>query len=233
MESLFRAAFPYLAPACLALAGCSGRPAIDPAELERLRSQYVLAEEPDGALTVSEVRREMLGEEPPNVAALLEHGAAGVAGAPAEEHADDHAAAADKSSAEEPGQPLREEMEVVLVGVVGGIPNPAEQSHPEFPFAPGQAMFFLADPEAVAEVEEHAHHHAPGEECAFCAAHAADAAALIAGVTFFDQAGKVLPVDVRDLFGLQEKDVVVVKGTARAKTHGTLSVEATGLYVRR
>jgi hypothetical protein len=121
----------------------------------------------------------------------------------------------------------------VLVGVVGGIPNPSPQSHPQFPFAPGEAMFFLADPEAVAELEEHGHQHAPGEECAFCAAHAADATALVTGVTFHDEAGKVVPIDVRELFDLKEKDVVVVQGKARVRPHGMISVDATGLYVRR
>jgi hypothetical protein len=122
---------------------------------------------------------------------------------------------------------------VVLVGVVGGIPNPSEQSLPEFPFAKGKAMFFLSDPEAVAELEEHGHQHAPGEECAFCAAHAAEATALVAGVTISDDRGKLLPVDSRELFDLKDKDVVVVRGKAHADAHGTITVAADGVYVRR
>jgi hypothetical protein len=127
-----------------------------------------------------------------------------------------------------------EELEVVLVGIVGGVPNPAEQAFADFPFAEGKAMFILADPEAVAELEEHGHNHAPGEECAFCAAHAADAQELIAAVTFADNDGKVLAVDSRELFDLKEKDAVVVKGTAKlAPGAKFLQVEATGIYVRR
>jgi hypothetical protein len=127
-----------------------------------------------------------------------------------------------------------EELEVVLVGIVGGVPNPAEQAFADFPFAEGKAMFILADPEAVAELEEHGHQHAPGEECAFCAAHAADAQELIAAVTFADDDGKVLAVDSRELFDLKEKDAVVVKGTAKlAPGAKFLQVEATGIYVRR
>lgn len=267
MDSLFRVAFPFLIPGLMSLAGCSSKPAMDPAEVQKLQARLVLAEEPDGAQTVSDVRLAMLGEERPNVLALLEEGDEHAAEATAdEEHtakasveaeteepaAHDHAghdhaghdhaghdhtdhdhAAHEEADGATPKAPLIEEMDVVLVGVVGGIPNPSEQSQPEFPFAPGQAMFFLADPEAVAELEEHGHQHAPGEECAFCAAHAADAMALIAAVTFMDEQGKVLPVDVRDLFGLKEKDVVVVKGKCRVKSGGILSVDATELYVRR
>jgi hypothetical protein len=146
------------------------------------------------------------------------------------EHSDhDHA---DHEHASTGGRDVKE-MDVVLVGIVGGIPNPSEQSYVDFPFATDQAMFFLADPEAVAELEEHGHKHAPGEECAFCAAHAADAAMLIAAVQFSDENGKVLPVDARELFDLKEGETVVVRGLAKASSGGILSVDANGLYVRR
>jgi L-lactate utilization protein LutC len=122
---------------------------------------------------------------------------------------------------------------VVLVGSVGGVPNPSDQSTPDFPFAKGQAIFFLVDPEFAAEAEEHAHTHAEGEECAFCAAHAADSAHAIAVVQFADEKGKPLAVDARDLFDLKEKETVVVKGKAKAAANGMITVDATGLYVRR
>jgi hypothetical protein len=111
------------------------------------------------------------------------------------------------------------------------VPNPSEQSHPDYPFVKNQAMFFLADPEAVAEMEEHAHHHAPGEVCAFCAAHTADA--LVAVVQFKGPNGKPLPVDARELFDLKEKETVVIRGKARVAPGGMLTVDATGLYARR
>jgi hypothetical protein len=122
---------------------------------------------------------------------------------------------------------------VVLVGVVGGVPNPSPQVYPEFPFNPTEAVFFLADPEAVAAVEESEHMHAPGEECAFCLAAAGDASTLIAAVRFLDEDGKPLAVDVRTLFDLKEKETVVIRGKATAKTGSLLMVDATGLYVRR
>jgi hypothetical protein len=236
MDSLFRTAFPFLVPALMSLAGCSSQPAgMAPAEVDKLRTKLTLAEEPDGVKTVSEVRLAMLGEEAPDVLGLIEE---------SEEHAGhDHEGEVSESVSEgeeneghedhKHYKPLIDDMDVVLVGVVGGIPNPSEQSLPEFPFAKDKALFFLSDPEAVAELDEHGHQHAPGEECAFCAAHAAEASALIAGVTIADERGKLLPVDARELFDLKDKDVVVVRGKAHADAHGTITVAADGVYVRR
>jgi hypothetical protein len=113
----------------------------------------------------------------------------------------DHAAE-DHDHAHDAKKPLVEELDVVLVGSVGGVPNPSDQAMPDFPFAKNQAIFFLVDPEVAAEAEEHAHTHAEGEECAFCAAHAADSAHAIAVVQFADENGKPLAVDARDLFEL-------------------------------
>lgn len=147
------------------------------------------------------------------------------------DHGDhDHA---DHDHAHDAKTPLVEELDVILVGSVGGVPNPSDQSTPDFPFAKGKAIFFLVDPEVAAEAEEHAHTHAPGEECAFCAAHAADAAHAIAVVQFADEKGNALPVDARELFELKEKETVVVKGKAKANGNGMITVDATGLYVRR
>jgi hypothetical protein len=235
----------------MSLTGCGSPPAaMAPAEVETLRTKLTLAEEPDGVKTVSEVRLAMLGEEAPDVMGLIEHEGNEHAGhdhegAAPDEHegeAHDHAEEHAVESADHEGEshedhkhyePVVSNMDVVLVGVVGGIPNPSEQSLPEFPFAKGKAMFFLSDPEAVAELEEHGHQHAPGEECAFCAANAAEASALIAGVTITDEHGKLLPVDARELFDLKDKDVVVVRGKAHADAHGTITVAADGVYVRR
>lgn len=175
-------------------AGCSGSTQVDPAVLAAQRKLFVLAEEPDGAQTVLDVRQALSGED---------------------------------------AEKRPKEIEVVVVGLVGGTPNPSEQSQPEFPFVKNRAMFFLADPEAVAEHDEHAHHHAPGEECAFCKAHADDMAHALAAIQFKDQSGKVPAVDVRQLFDLEEQDAVVVRGVARLAEGGSLVVDATGLYVRR
>jgi hypothetical protein len=225
---------------------------MDPAELAQHRAELTLAEEPDDAQTVLDVRAVMFGEDPSDAAHVHVEGEEGESTEEAE-HA--HEAAADDHDAEstdgegedehadhddeadhdhehaETKTPKLTELEVVLVGVVGGVPNPSEQSHPDFPFVENQAMFFLADPEAVAEMEEHSHQHAPGEVCAFCAAHAPDT--LLAVVQFQGKNGKPLPVDARELFDLKEKETVVVRGTARLAPGGMMTVEATGLYARR
>ncbi len=126
-----------------------------------------------------------------------------------------------------------EPMEVVLVGQIGGLTNPWKETQPDFPFSRNQAAFFLADPQSVTENAESGHQHAPGEECAFCAAHAADSSSMLAMVRFLDENGNVLRMDVRELFGVKETDTVVVQGTARVIEGGMMVVEATGLYVRR
>jgi hypothetical protein len=289
-----------LAAVVFLAAGCSKQPALDPAVVAEHRSRLELAEEPDGAQTVLEVRQAMYGETPPDEhshvheasgedhvhAAVEQHAdeqASDVAAAEnptvaetgdtpgaADDHAEhehshdasdadhadhdhadhdhadhdhadhdhaaedhDHADHDHESDAQPAKAPIQDELSVVMVGPVGGLPNPSEQSHPEFPFAQGKAMFFLADPEAVAEMEEHEHQHAPGEECSFCAAHAGDSAHLLAVVRFADSEGKLLAVDVRELFDLKEKETVVVQGKAKVDPSGLLTVDATGLYVRR
>lgn len=126
-----------------------------------------------------------------------------------------------------------EPRDVVMVGMVGGLPNAATQTLPEFPFVKDYAIVMVADPLAVVELEEGGHNHAPGEECAFCAAHAGDQSNFLATVKFTGDDGKVLSIDARELFDLKEKDIVVVRGKARLDHDGTLVVDATGLYVRR
>ncbi|MCC6492252.1 MAG: hypothetical protein IT424_04450 [Pirellulales bacterium] len=244
--------------------GCTGQPAVDPAVVQQYRSQLVMADEPDGAQTVVEVRNAMYGVEEAAENSEHQHDEASEATAatPAgdadhgeqaadehpqgeaeahDDHEQEHAADAaghdhdhehDHGAATAGKNPVIDQMDVVLVGAVGGVPNPSEQSHPEFPFAKDQAVFFLADPEVVAEMEQHVHQHAPGEECSFCAAHAADSASLIAVVQFADESGQPIPVDARQLFDLKEKETVVVKGKAKI-AGGILTVDADGLYVRR
>jgi len=112
---------------------------------------------------------------------------------------------------------------------------PTESAQPDYPWTKGQAKFVLADAAAATEVEEHGSHHHddPDHECPFCASAAnSDAVAVI---RFFDEAGKVIPVDARRLFEAKEDATVVVVGTARlvGSKEGLLMIDATGLYVRR
>jgi len=143
-------------------------------------------------------------------------------------HDDDHAGHNHDDHAEG-----TESIEVNMVGHIGGLANPWAEAQPEFPFAKTQAVLFLADPQGVIENEASGHAHAPGEECAFCAAHAADQADMLAMVQFVDENGDVLPMDVRQLFDVKEQDMVVVRGRARVTAGGILVVDAQGLYIRR
>lgn len=258
MNRLVFAVFAAAAALTFVATGC-GKPALDPAVVAKHREALTLAEEPDGAQTVLDIHQVMMGEDPDAAEHDHEHAEGEHADheheegedadeataedakpqAADEEHADqdhaDHEHAGHDHAAHDHdhSNPVIAEMDVVLVGTVGGVANPSAQSYPEFPFAERKAIFFLADPEAVGEFEEHAHKHAPGEECAFCAAHAADSITSLALVHFKGEDGKPLAVDVRELFGLKDQDTVVVRGKAKMAPTGMLEVDATGLYVRR
>ena len=143
------------------------------------------------------------------------------------EHHDDHSGAGHHPT--EPAGPI----EVVMVGRIGGLPNPWQKTEPGYPFVAGEAKFFLADPGAVAEHEGEGHGHAAGEECAFCAAHAADSTSMLAVVQFKDKNGQVYPRDARQWFNLKGSETVVVHGKARLVEGGLLVVDADGLYIRR
>jgi len=196
----------------LLLAGCSQSGSLDAKTLAEYRAQLTLAEEPDAVQTVVDVRVTLLGEtEPDDDQADQEHGH--------EDHEHDHA----------PVGPI----EASVVGHIGGLANPWETQR-DFPFNKTKAVFFLADPQAVVENEASGHSHAPGEEeCVFCAAHAADNSERLAMVQLVDPTGKVFPVDVRQLFDLNEKDMVVVHGSARITEGGMMVINATGIYVRK
>ena len=138
-------------------------------------------------------------------------------------HAENHAHAAEAT----------EPQEVVMVGHIGGLANPWANTQPEFPFSKTKAIFYLADPQAIVANAESGHAHAPGEECAFCAANAEDQADMLAVVQFVDKNGNVLPVDVRQLFKVKENDMVVVRGKAHVTAGRILVINAEGLYVRQ
>ena len=147
-----------------------------------------------------------------------------------DEH-DHEAHAHDEHDHHDPAQ-ATEPQAVVMVGNIGGLANPWANTRPEYPFAKTQAIFYLSDPQAIVANAESGHVHAPGEECAFCAANAEDQADMIAMVQFVDKNGKVLPMDVRKMFQVKEGDMVVVHGKAHVTAGGILVINAEGLYVR-
>jgi len=231
--------------------------AVSPALLAKYQARLVLTEEPDGVQTVLDVRETLLGKS----IETHDHDHTDHDHADHADHADvdvDHDEHADEDHAEhqheqehahhegheeedaheheheelaeiEPTEPI----DVLMVGTIGGLANPWEETQPDYPFTKNQASFFLADPGTITELEASGHVHAPGEECAFCDAHAADGSALLAMVRFLDKNGKVLPIGVPLMFDVNERDIVVIQGTARIVAGGMLVVDATGIYVRR
>lgn len=228
---MFRPLAFFLLLSAVVVVGCNTS-TIDPALVAKHREKLTLADEPATVETVFEIREMLLGH---NHEGGHDHADHDHEGETPEEHAahshDEH----DHDHGDHDHDHVfpTEAKEVAMVGQIGGLANPWEETQPEFPFSTHYAVFFLADPQAVAEHAEAGHVHAPGEECAFCAAHAAENSELFAMVRLVDEAGKVLPVDSRELFDIKEGDTVVVKGSAQIVEGGMLVVKADGIYVRK
>ena len=208
---------------CGVMVGCTQSPTtaeVDPAVVQAHRTRLVLDEEPDGAVGVIDVREMLAG---PTVEQSDE--------SPGDENSVD----ASVTPASLTTGPPTESAEVIVVGKIGGVPNPWKDAQPDYPWTKNQAKFVLADAAAAAEVEAHGSHHHddPDHECPFCAS-AADSDA-VAVIRFFDESGKVISIDARKLFEVKEDATVVVKGTARlvGSKEGLLMIDADGIYVRR
>lgn len=202
--------------ALLAAAGCTRTAdTVDPQVLAGHRERLVLEEEPDGAVGVVDVREMLLGSED----------------ADAEGESEPADASAEVATAEQPAAPEA----VVVVGRIGGVPNPWKQAQPDYPWSAGQAQFVIADPAAAAEVEDHGHaHDDPDHDCPFCAA--AAHTDLVAVVRFKDEDGGILRIDARELFDLRGEETVVIRGKPQMlgdAKDGVVVIEADGLYVRR
>ncbi|WP_146573536.1 hypothetical protein [Botrimarina hoheduenensis] len=123
---------------------------------------------------------------------------------------------------------------ILLMGRVGGMPNPWPETETDFPWRRGTATFFLVDPATADEFAEHAGEDgaAHAADCPFCAREAASKANAVAAVTFLGTDGKAAGIDARELFGLSEGDTVVVRGKAKLLGDELLVVEADGLFRR-
>jgi hypothetical protein len=192
-----------------AAAGCqrtNGDP-VDPAVLAH-RAKLLLMSEPPGAVSVLTLRDALAKNQPSETSS-------GGAGSTQE----------NKVAAAE---------DIVVVGVVGGMPNPWEQNEPNFPWRSGEATFFLVDSATVAKFGDH--EHSAGEshsDCPFCARRAAQSVDSIAVVSFVNGSGEPLPFDAQALLDIAQNDTVVVRGTARIVGGSLLVIDATGVYVRR
>lgn len=117
---------------------------------------------------------------------------------------------------------LAEKSEVVLVGRIAA----SDQE----PFVNGQAAFFVTDAFADA-----AHGNESGHDpanCPFCKRRAEQPESQ-AIVQFLDEQGQVVPIDARQLFGLEPNQVVVVEGAATVDGLNVMFVSAKGIHVRR
>lgn len=110
--------------------------------------------------------------------------------------------------------------------VVAGRINAREHD----PFLEGKASFLLID------VVDDDHAGKPGHDadnCPFCKKR--QAKLPLAAVQFVDDAGAVVPIDSRKLFGVSKGQQVVVKGTATFNSKlpmPVVQITASGIYVR-
>lgn len=118
--------------------------------------------------------------------------------------------------------------EVVLVGRIDGLSQPT--------WDPQRAAFMLADLSLEAKSEtDQAHDATPkhdAENCPFCKAKTKKELSGLAMIEVIDEQDTVVPVDARKLLGLQDGQVVVVRGRGQVDDLGNLVVRASGLYVR-
>ncbi|QDV73743.1 hypothetical protein [Botrimarina mediterranea] len=118
-----------------------------------------------------------------------------------------------RESAED-GAPL------VLVGRIGGAANP---------WIDGRAAFTLLDPSmsVVANGQDSGETELCLDDC--CAVDRQNCTTLVKVV---DGQGKLVAVDSRELLGVKESDMVVVKGTAQKDKSGNFVMLASGVYIR-
>lgn len=120
---------------------------------------------------------------------------------------------------------------VVVIGVVGGMPNPFQgDGTGEFPWFEKMSAFSLVDP-TTAEQFAGEHNHADGEECIWCMRTAQKLSDTVATVVLNDSTGTIVPERADRLLLLKEGSTVVVRGTGRVEL-GVLKIAADGVYVQ-
>jgi hypothetical protein len=122
-------------------------------------------------------------------------------------------------------------LDVVVVGQIGGMPNVWPDTHPHFPWYPGQASFFIVDNKVAKQFAQHAKHHGGHDNCTFCQQLAAKNVNAIAVVNLVDAKGKTLPIDVRKVVDLKEKQTVTLRGKAKLLAGSLLQIDADGIYL--
>lgn len=109
------------------------------------------------------------------------------------------------------------ESEVVIKGRINAGDMP--------PWGTGTASFVVTEAIGHDGDEEHDPH-----KCPFCSR---DIQNNIAQVHFQDKAGKLIQIDSRELFDLEQYQLVVVRGTAEIDDSDTLVIHAQQMHVTR
>ncbi|REK42197.1 MAG: hypothetical protein DWQ46_14240 [Planctomycetota bacterium] len=145
---------------------------------------------------------------------------------------------AEKMSVAEAKESVTDPQDIVVLGQIGAGSSA--------PWSDGEAQFIVSEVALLGFSDEdldddseasaaHAHDHdAEGHDpstCPFCSQAEADVARAI--VKFQDEQGRVIGIDARKLFELEEKQLVVVTGRGEVDTLGNLVIAASGIYVRR
>ncbi len=190
---------------CLVAIGCRSEQ-VDP-ETAELRQQFLVATEPAGAVTLTELATQ-LGVIKPDDESTVERD---TATAPP-----DATVTGETATGPDLAPPVAES--VVIVGrIFAGDMEPWDT---------GKASFLIAELPDEGHGEGH-----DADNCPFCKRKAAKAPTAI--VQFVDAAGQVIPIDARKLFGVDKKDVVVIRGQAAAGELRAMVITATDMHIRR
>lgn len=129
--------------------------------------------------------------------------------------------------AEEPSDPIevldikdqaKDGETVAVVGRLGGGIKP---------WIEGRAAFLIVDTRVLPTCHD-------GEKCdENCPGCAEAMLAASTMVKFLGEDGKVLPIDARELLGVQEQQTVVIRGVANRDKTGNLTIAAQKIFVRR
>ena len=114
--------------------------------------------------------------------------------------------------------------EVVLVGRISAGEHE--------PWEAGRAAFLISDAAALIAAGDDDSAHAADCNCHFCNKDKS-ANDSLAVVKILDNDGDVLPIDARQLLGVEKNQIVVVQGKGEVDALGNLTIAATGVYVRR
>jgi hypothetical protein len=115
-----------------------------------------------------------------------------------------------------------DQAEITLVGRIGGEKEPMTE---------GLAAFMIVDPSLKSCADE------PDDPCTtpwdYCCVNPDTLASHSVMVKFADEKGTVVPVDARELFGVEPLQTVVIKGKLQKDKTGKTAVVAEKMYVKK